>query len=312
MSCPFHHPNNLRPDLPPLPERLKTLPVDGRGYPVPFFVAWVDGKPEFRAMDGDKLRQCLRFGLCWCCGQPLERLRTFVIGPMCTITRTSSEPASHAECAAWSVKGCPFLSRPNMVRREDEFLNANARSAPGIMIERNPGVSCLWATKSFRLFNDGAGKQLIEVGKPVSVSWWREGRAARCWSPSKPACLSCSNIALTMRIGRTFAAKKKKPCPCFPVKPMSAPLPDPQVLAAELKKLTHARVRLHTEIPLSRFVAIIVMLQLACRHPDVKYSPAQRQAENFARALERCIPDDCPALKALLAAGWDPNNPLHL
>ena len=41
----------LRAELEALPARLHFLPVDERGYPVPWFVAWRDGKPEFRAME---------------------------------------------------------------------------------------------------------------------------------------------------------------------------------------------------------------------------------------------------------------------
>lgn len=37
---------SLRADLPPLPPRMQRLPVDERGYPVSFFVAWPDGKPD--------------------------------------------------------------------------------------------------------------------------------------------------------------------------------------------------------------------------------------------------------------------------
>jgi hypothetical protein len=41
----------LKPTLESLPVRLQGLPIDERGYPVPWFVAWENGKPEFRAMD---------------------------------------------------------------------------------------------------------------------------------------------------------------------------------------------------------------------------------------------------------------------
>lgn len=58
----------MRPELEKLPERMRNLPVDGRGYPVPFFVAWKDGKPEFRAMDNLKFFDCMNRRLCWVCG----------------------------------------------------------------------------------------------------------------------------------------------------------------------------------------------------------------------------------------------------
>jgi hypothetical protein len=80
----------LRPELGPLPERIKQLPIDERGYPIPWFVDWVDGKPEFRAMDGRKLVRAIKERLCWVCGQPLGVNLAFVAGPMCGINRVSS------------------------------------------------------------------------------------------------------------------------------------------------------------------------------------------------------------------------------
>ena len=60
---------------------------------------------------------------CWVCGDPLGVHLTFPIGPMCALNRTISEPPSHHECASWSARNCPFLSRPHMVRREDGAIN---------------------------------------------------------------------------------------------------------------------------------------------------------------------------------------------
>ncbi len=176
-QCPVHQ-NRVRPDLPPLTERIAALPVDERGYPVPFFVAYVDGKPDFRVSDGAKLLLCVRYRLCWTCGQELGAHLAFPLGPMCTVTRTAPEPPEHRECALWSVRGCPFLSRPQMKRREDELTESCEANVPGVMIKRNPGVIAVWTTRSFEKFGDGRGGLLFKVGDPVHVTWWREGRAA--------------------------------------------------------------------------------------------------------------------------------------
>lgn len=175
MTCPFH---KLKPGLPELTDRISKLPIDERGYPVPWFVAWPDGKPDFRIVDDRKLIRAVKEKLCFVCGQPLGSYKAFVIGPMCSINRTSAEPPNHVDCAEWSVKGCPFLTKPHMVRREDEKTAELEKNVPGEMIKRNPGVMCIWVTKSYDMFSDGRGGILIKIGNPESVSWWRDGRTA--------------------------------------------------------------------------------------------------------------------------------------
>jgi hypothetical protein len=100
---------------------------------------------------------------------------------MCAINRISAEPPSHVECAEWSARNCPFLSRPHAKRREDETINtvAAADRVAGHMIPRNPGVSLVWKCTRYRIFDDGTGKPLIEVGDLTQKpTWWAEGRTA--------------------------------------------------------------------------------------------------------------------------------------
>jgi hypothetical protein len=168
----------MRPELTDPPPRIAKLPLDRRGYPVPWFVQWVNGEPEFRAMDPAKWRAALQERRCWVCGERLGSYLAFVIGPMCAITRTTSEPPNHRECAQWSVVNCPFLSRPRMVRRQDALTEEWARNVAGEYIDRNPGVAAIWMTRRFTIFRDDRGKPLIQVGDPTAVEWWCEGHAA--------------------------------------------------------------------------------------------------------------------------------------
>lgn len=163
-----------------LPESMRLLPRDERGYPVPWFVPFVEGKPEFRAMDAQKFATALRGNLCWVCGTKMGTTKAFVAGPMCGINRTSAELPCHLACAIWSAKNCPFLTNPRQVRREDDVLTVqNMREkAAGLAIARNPGVVMIWITRSFEVFNDGHGKPLIHMGEPDSVLWFACGREA--------------------------------------------------------------------------------------------------------------------------------------
>jgi hypothetical protein len=183
MTCPYRKELSLGD----MPEYVKRLPVDARGYPVPFFVDWLpDGTPEFRAMDPAKIRRCLKEQRCWVCGEPLHSTfgfratLAFVIGPMCAVNRISSEPPSHVPCAEWSARNCPFLARPHMVRREDDEINAalHHEQERGLPILRNPGVALVWKTDGFQVLPQPKG-MLFKVNAPTSpVTWWAEGRPA--------------------------------------------------------------------------------------------------------------------------------------
>ncbi len=163
----------------PLPMRMQKLPVDERGYVVPWFVDWIDGKPEFRAMDGKKFVCAIREKLCWVCGERLGVHVCFVAGPMCGINRISAEPPSHLDCGAWSARNCPFLSNPQMVRREDERVNCQKvrENSAGFALTRNPGVTMLWVTRTYEIFGTETGP-LIQMGEPERVEWYACGRPA--------------------------------------------------------------------------------------------------------------------------------------
>ena len=168
--------NELRPDLPPLPGHMAHLPVDKRGFPVPYFVKIVNGEPDHRIVEPLAMQQCVRFGKCWLCGRPLGAFKAFVLGPMCAITLTSAEPPSHLECARYAAKACPFLSRPNAKRRE-AGMPEEASAPGGVFLKRNPGVSLVWTTKAYKPFMTG-NAMLFEIEPPESMEWYAEGRKA--------------------------------------------------------------------------------------------------------------------------------------
>jgi hypothetical protein len=169
--------NQLRPELPPLPREMQHLPIDERGYPVPWFVHWPKGgKPEFRIIGPGKVEYALRGELCWVCGGRFtNRRRFFVVGPMCCVNRISGEPPCHEACAVYAARGCPFLSRPHMVRRENDL--PPERVEQPAHVDHNPGLAAVWKTRSFEVLqlDDGV---LFRMGEPESVGWYCEGREA--------------------------------------------------------------------------------------------------------------------------------------
>jgi hypothetical protein len=156
---------------------------------VPFFVAWFKegtvqregfGEPDFRVVDPQKMTSCVRLNLCWICGQPLGRHHAFVLGPMCVVTRVTSEPGSHHDCALYALQVCPFLVHPTRRRNERPF-QTEIVAAAGEHSTANPGIMALWMTNGQALpfqAQRGAPGVLFHVSQPTVVTWWREGRLA--------------------------------------------------------------------------------------------------------------------------------------
>jgi hypothetical protein len=158
----------------PVPQRMRKLPLDDRGFPIPRFVPYIDGKPEFRGMSGEHLYACVRRKLCWLCGEPLGVHQTFVIGPMCAINKNTAEPPCHEACAQYAAQACPFLSQPKMRRNEKDMPDGNVA---GLMIKRNPGCTLLWTTRDYKVVPEGQGI-LFRIGEPEHIEVFAEGREA--------------------------------------------------------------------------------------------------------------------------------------
>lgn len=169
--------NQLRPGLPPVPARWSSLPIDDRGYPVPYFVAWVNGKPDHRVADGAKIVPAARAGKCWMCGQQLGRFKSFCIGPMCSITRAISEPPSHLECVRYAAITCPWMTRP-LAKRREARLPEGIVSPAGEGLRRNPGAVCVWTTLTFKMWSPDGRGVLFRIGDPEHTEWYAEGRPA--------------------------------------------------------------------------------------------------------------------------------------
>jgi hypothetical protein len=161
-----------------VPARMLKLPIDERGFPVPRFVDYIGGKPDFRAIRRDWLALCVRHKFCWLCGEKLGRNMAFVIGPMCAINRVNSEPPSHLECARFACKACPFLTQPRRARNEHDL--PDHVKAPGVALDRNPGVALVWVTTSYRTFEAklGTAGLMFALGDPVKLEWYAHGRTA--------------------------------------------------------------------------------------------------------------------------------------
>lgn len=103
----------------PVPDRMQKLPFDPKWkLPVPWFVPWIDGKPEWKLADGQKHLSAAIEKRCWCCGQHLLSGANvaFVTGPLGLMNETTTEAPCHVECAQYAAQACPWLANPSAVR----------------------------------------------------------------------------------------------------------------------------------------------------------------------------------------------------
>jgi hypothetical protein len=160
-----------------MPDRMKRLPLSATGFPVPWFVDFQNGVPDFRVIKRGAVADAYHLKKCWICGQPLGRVGAMTLGLMCAINRVVSEPASHRDCAVYAAQACPFLANPRM-RRNEKDLPDQRIAPPGVHSPRNPGVVAIWLTRSYRPFKTPDGGALFTFDDPERVEWFCEGRAA--------------------------------------------------------------------------------------------------------------------------------------
>jgi hypothetical protein len=101
----------------PIPSRVRTLPVDSAGKPIPYFVQRDEfGKPVASTVDGARLIQCLRYHRCYFCGDLMGRTVAYHARVSTGVSRIVPEPAMHVDCAEWAACAFrPVIAEPVLV-----------------------------------------------------------------------------------------------------------------------------------------------------------------------------------------------------
>lgn len=106
----------------PIPDRMKHLPKDPRGYPIPSNVL-VDnkGKAHFAINDHEVREHHIKNELCPICAGKLLRGRWLVGGPASAFHEMGGylDPPMHDECCHYALKVCPYLAAPSYGKRVD-------------------------------------------------------------------------------------------------------------------------------------------------------------------------------------------------
>lgn len=126
-----------RPADVPLPERLKHLPVDERGYPIIVTIPQTPGDIDFGAISERRKLIVATYDLCAVCGHPFaeDDLRwqvTFAKPEEAEAIGSSRQTAHHNEgpvhmiCALYAAQVCPFVSSP-YARLSDQMRRGQRR-----------------------------------------------------------------------------------------------------------------------------------------------------------------------------------------
>lgn len=162
-----------------IPDRMKRLPRDARGYPVPFVqLIYDDGTPDFRTLDAGKLIQALRRKLCGLCGVALGKHIYFLGGPKCVEYGHFYDPPMHRDCALFALQTCPHLARS-----KGKYAGTEARGDIGdakLIVGEMDTTKSEWFglmhTTAFDFGRTPEGMLVVRAKLPwLDVERWKDG-----------------------------------------------------------------------------------------------------------------------------------------
>jgi hypothetical protein len=169
----------------PIPERMRSLPVDPRGYPVPVNVARdKNGKPNFAANAETARQRLFKYDQCGICGGKLLRGRWSVGGPGSALHPDGAflDPPMHHECAQYAVKVCPYLAMPAYGKSVSKIGPMSyGTSKAGIaynptVFSTRPALFLLVMYVGQKLSYEGAAVRSLRPRRPLrTIEYWRDG-----------------------------------------------------------------------------------------------------------------------------------------
>lgn len=146
-----------------IPPFMAHLARDERGYPIPYFVAIVNGKPDFRLLDAAKQKICAEHRKCAICGEKLIKgVYYFISGPLGAKNQVSTDPPMHRECAEFSMQVCPHLHFEKATRRDNNLPAEKGRVIGGFaMIMDKPDCMFVITADKYKTVPNPADKSAL-------------------------------------------------------------------------------------------------------------------------------------------------------
>jgi hypothetical protein len=169
----------------PIPDIMKDLPLDSRGYPIPANVLWMEGKPMFAVNDGAEELALYEEGRCSVSGVKLDegtaRMITSPLNALSIPARIADIPI-HIDALNYSMKVCPYLclnryykgisdnkaAKFNEKYNDHRFVNTSAADTiPPFMIAVQPG--------RIRAIDDPERSVVYIVDKIRGMEYYKDG-----------------------------------------------------------------------------------------------------------------------------------------
>ncbi len=169
----------------PIPEKMKEMEFDPRGYPIPFVILRGNNKSYFQVNDERKVNEAIEKNLCAICGKPMEDDTWLVGGPLSAFHPHGAyiDTCTHQDCLHYALKVCPYLAVPNYKKRIDmsnvdvsEFEDSMFFQDPTQDEERVPFFVAVHVT-GFRVSRPEPGKRYLHPNRDYrAVEFWNDGK----------------------------------------------------------------------------------------------------------------------------------------
>ena len=175
-------------DTVPIPPKMRLLPRDRRGYPVPWIVQRdLTGRPFFVMNAAEKTLACGRRGLCGICGKKLERDVWLIGGPGAAFHEHGVylDPPMHRQCATYALQVCPYIGSRYTGRVDQALLKHGKWDArqrvvtEDLMLPEQPPFFVMARTSKATLRWDvehGEAPRFHPKRPWLAVEFWRHGR----------------------------------------------------------------------------------------------------------------------------------------
>lgn len=159
------------------PPRVAKLPLF-KGIYVPYTTMVIDGVPNFKAVDDEKVTEVKFEHKCSICGEPLDYWIAFMVTEEDAESRHVFDNPNHEECLRYAFNVCPFLYYSKASYSDINKLNSNPND-PFVYVENKMEMDSLQRPPKLGIYITNNYKNVIykrkfrvcKVGNPKRIEW---------------------------------------------------------------------------------------------------------------------------------------------